>query len=216
MSIIAEALKKAEEKRSETQGVQRTYTRQEYPVQKYMATGTPRIKAEPRMTQRTAPKARNRWLALAAACVIVLGAYATWNLLSRARPPSGAQASVAVKYETGLPVTPPRQEVSAGQSQDLKLQPLDVLRSAEKVPESFSSLNVFPTASIESARARLSSPPPLALSGIMCYANARYAIINDRMIEEGDTVNGAKVVKISKTDVRVKYNDSEITLSLNQ
>jgi len=50
----------------------------------------------------------------------------------------------------------------------------------------------------------------------MYYGQERYAIINNRMVEEGDAIAGAKVVKINKNNVVVKYGDSETKLNLNQ
>jgi hypothetical protein len=56
--------------------------------------------------------------------------------------------------------------------------------------------------------------PEFVLNGIMYLEGSPRAIVNDVMVEPGDTVNGAKVVKIDRQDVVLLYNGSEIVLKL--
>jgi len=56
--------------------------------------------------------------------------------------------------------------------------------------------------------------PEFVLNGIMYLDGGPRAIINDTMVEVGDTVNGAKVIKIDKRNVILQYNDAEVTLDL--
>ncbi|HPM42515.1 MAG TPA: general secretion pathway protein GspB [Candidatus Omnitrophota bacterium] len=57
-------------------------------------------------------------------------------------------------------------------------------------------------------------PPDLALNGIMYLETGSRAIINNKIVQEGDMVGGATVVLINKNSAILKYNDVEITLSL--
>ena len=52
------------------------------------------------------------------------------------------------------------------------------------------------------------------LNGIMQLVDGPRAIINDIVVGEGETVNGAKVEKIKKDSVLLNYNDSEVTLNI--
>ena len=54
------------------------------------------------------------------------------------------------------------------------------------------------------------------LEGIMQLVDGPRAIINDIIVGEGETVNGAKVEKIKKDGVLLKYNDSEMVLGINE
>lgn len=56
--------------------------------------------------------------------------------------------------------------------------------------------------------------PEFELNGIMYLEGGPRAIINDSMVEIGDVVNGAKVIKIEKRGVALQYNDTEIALKL--
>lgn len=54
------------------------------------------------------------------------------------------------------------------------------------------------------------------LNGIMYLVDGPRAIINDIIVGEGETVDGAKVEKIKKDQVLLKYNDSEVALDINR
>lgn len=54
------------------------------------------------------------------------------------------------------------------------------------------------------------------LNGIMHLVDGPRAIINDVVVGEGETINGAKVEKIKKDGVLLKYNDSEVVLNINK
>lgn len=58
--------------------------------------------------------------------------------------------------------------------------------------------------------------PELVLNGIMYLAERPQAIINNSVVEEGDTVSGAKVLSIKKNTVILNFNDVEISLSLKK
>ncbi len=58
--------------------------------------------------------------------------------------------------------------------------------------------------------------PDLVLSGIMYLAGRPQAVINNSVVEEGDTVSGARVVSIDRNAVLLNFNDLEITLTLKR
>jgi thioredoxin-related protein len=55
---------------------------------------------------------------------------------------------------------------------------------------------------------------PFKLSGIFHSGQAPKAIINNTMVGVGDTVSGAKVVKISEIEVTLSYRGQEIKLEV--
>jgi hypothetical protein len=55
---------------------------------------------------------------------------------------------------------------------------------------------------------------PYNLSGIFFSGDKNYCIINDKVVGEGDTVEGAKVTRISAEDVELQLNDKTIKLNL--
>jgi len=54
------------------------------------------------------------------------------------------------------------------------------------------------------------------LDGIMYIADRPRAIINNIIVGEGESVDGANVEEINKDNVVLKYNESEVTLKLNK
>ena len=60
------------------------------------------------------------------------------------------------------------------------------------------------------------SQPSLILNGIMYLTDNPKAIINNCIVSEGETVDGATVVKINKNNVVLNFNDTEITLKLKE
>jgi len=55
--------------------------------------------------------------------------------------------------------------------------------------------------------------PLFVVSGIFFSENQGFAIINDRVVKEGDAVEGAKVERISADGVKLKYEGVVIELS---
>jgi hypothetical protein len=58
--------------------------------------------------------------------------------------------------------------------------------------------------------------PKLILSGIMYVSGMPRAVINDRMVKEGDVISGAKVARIEANNVTLTFGDTEITLILRR
>jgi hypothetical protein len=55
---------------------------------------------------------------------------------------------------------------------------------------------------------------PLSVTAIVVRPQARYAVINGKIIREGQTIAGRKVLKIEESGVIVMENGVEVTLSL--
>jgi hypothetical protein len=55
---------------------------------------------------------------------------------------------------------------------------------------------------------------PYTLSGIFFSGNQNYCIINDKVLGEGDSIEGARVTRISTEDVELQLNDKTIKLNL--
>jgi hypothetical protein len=57
-------------------------------------------------------------------------------------------------------------------------------------------------------------PPPLTLSAIVVRPNARYAVINGKIVREGQRIGGRTVTLIEKARVVLDDQGVEVTLSL--
>ncbi|MGE5307604.1 MAG: hypothetical protein ACM3OC_00790 [Deltaproteobacteria bacterium] len=53
---------------------------------------------------------------------------------------------------------------------------------------------------------------PFELNGICLSGSETFALINNQMVQEGDEVDGATVVKIGEEEVELKHNDKIIRL----
>ena len=62
----------------------------------------------------------------------------------------------------------------------------------------------------------LTKEPELSLTGIVWGNERPCAFINNMMVEEGEMVNGAKVVKIDYRKVLLSFGEKEISLSLGK
>lgn len=56
--------------------------------------------------------------------------------------------------------------------------------------------------------------PEFIFSGVMFLEDGPRAIINGSVLEEGDTIGGARVERIEREKVFLKYKNEEITLNL--
>jgi hypothetical protein len=55
---------------------------------------------------------------------------------------------------------------------------------------------------------------PYTLSGIFFSGDKNFCIINDKVLAEGDSIEGAKVIQISTDEVELQLNDKSIKLNL--
>ena len=56
-------------------------------------------------------------------------------------------------------------------------------------------------------------PPTLSVQGLIWGGNIPQAIVNNKVVKVGDTIDGAKVVTIEKDGVGIFYNGSEFKVS---
>jgi len=105
----------------------------------------------------------------------------------------------------------------------LKISPKIALKPEAK-PQEQKTANVAPESLQEippSSKGNLLLPPevperitPLfVVSGVFFSENQGYAIINDRVVKEGDVIEGAMVARINADGVKLKYQDAVIELS---
>ena len=71
----------------------------------------------------------------------------------------------------------------------------------------FSSTSVF-------LKTEAKNVPKFLLNGVMYLEGGPQAIVNNAVVKEGDVVEGARVVKINRNDVIMRFKDEEITLRL--
>ena len=55
---------------------------------------------------------------------------------------------------------------------------------------------------------------PFILSGIFSSGEKSYCIINDKILEQGDSIDGARITRISIDEVELQLNDKSIKLNL--
>lgn len=78
----------------------------------------------------------------------------------------------------------------------------------------FEDVALIPSIIFQKPEEKKLAYPDFALNGIMYVEGAPRAIVNNSMVEVGDTVDGAKVLRIEKRSVVLQHSGSEITLSL--
>jgi len=60
------------------------------------------------------------------------------------------------------------------------------------------------------------NPANLTLTGIMKIGNVNYAIINDYIVKEGDSIFGVSIFKITDSSVSVVYNENVYRLNMKK
>ena len=93
--------------------------------------------------------------------------------------------------------------------QDVTYRP--IIKTGEKV---FSAKRVKSLDTPASNLKDITGHPGLTLNGIMYIEEGPKAIINNSIVETGDLVSGAKVIKINPKNVVLEHNEVEITLNL--
>ena len=67
----------------------------------------------------------------------------------------------------------------------------------------------------KSAPRALKSQDVVKLNGIVCGSEGKWAIVNNRIVKEGDSILGGEIISITKDIVKISKKDgSELTLSL--
>lgn len=57
------------------------------------------------------------------------------------------------------------------------------------------------------------APPSLTIQGIIWGGSFNQAIINNKVVKEGDTIEGTQIIKIEKNGITVLYGGREFILS---
>lgn len=79
----------------------------------------------------------------------------------------------------------------------------------------FSETDFLPDARRESDGVKTDDRTMLALTGIMTRGDKRVAIINHLFVQEGDSIQGAKVLRIEDDRVLLKRDNQEINLRIH-
>jgi hypothetical protein len=184
MSIIQEALKKAERQIKDTKQIP-------------AADGASRVKTPDTsgpVESRKPPVTGHdpRAVAILLVILIVTAVVAASQLFPKKNIP--AKSSVPGEAVSKPAVVTSKNEELPILPSVIFQQPHDAVQSDEKKP----------------------TTPEFVLNGIMYLEGSPRAIINDSMVEVGDAVNGATVVKIDKKNVLLEYNGAEISLDLKR
>jgi len=84
-------------------------------------------------------------------------------------------------------------------------------KSASTVQSTLNSLEQNPVAKA------MKSKDVVKLNGILCGNEGKWAIVNDKIVKEGDKFLGGEIISITKNLVKIEKKDgSELTLSLKQ
>lgn len=195
MSIIQEALKKAQEtylKRT----TDKKEPAQELPRDNIVTARSDR-KVPPHHT--TAP------LPIVIAAIVIIAVLAVFGLRSffSAGPEAGLKEP-ASRQEVSLKQVPETSSISKSSSGIQGILP--------SVDDVTSPLRRTLSSTFMADR----TVPELVLNGIMYLQEGPKAIINSTVVREGDVVSGATVKVINRNNVLLNFNDSEITLTLNE
>lgn len=184
MSIIQEALKKAQGQTKEAAGGERSAPKERPPAAETIFGKTPVAK-----TRKPYPKDGLKPMViflglLIAAIIFLIG-------LSISNSRNAGKALAAKK---------------ASSTQEVQYKPIAKVEAKPK-ETAVSEVNTL----VKTADAEC---PDLVLNGIMYLEIGPRAIINDSIVEEGDTVKGARVTRINRKSVVLEYDNVEITLNL--
>ena len=199
MSLIDDALQRA----------QATLTGQE---QERQAAGSPTANppgAEPRVRLGPLRPSRSGWLtaiALAGVGAGVLGLTWLTNVMWMHR------LTVVT-----TPVLPPSPPTAAAVSTSLSLLPISPEPPASSVAPRPAPLSHAAAAPPRPRVQRAASlPHRVKLQGVIHGSGEPYAIINDMIVQVGDSVEGATLVSVAKDSVHLRWRDQELTVYLDR
>lgn len=184
MSIIQEALKKAQGQSKDAPGRETPAQKEKPPASKSIFDKTVVAK-----TRKLYPKDNFRLIAVSASLLLAAAIFFVSLSVSNSR-----NAGKALAAKTIL------------STQEVQYKPMPKI---ETKPKETTVSEVQTVVKVANAQY-----PDLVLNGIMYLEIGPRAIINDAIVEEGDTVKGARVTKINKKNVVLEYNNVEITLNL--
>jgi len=117
-------------------------------------------------------------------------------------PKKEAQPAAAAPLKISPKITP---------MPEAKLQEQKIVNVAPESPQ------VIPPSSKDNlllpAETQERTAPLFVVSGVFFSENQGFAIINDRVVKEGDVIEGAKVAQINADGVKLKYENTVINLS---
>lgn len=162
--------------------------------------------------------------------VVVLGVILvmTWRWTHRSTlpplaqaPPPAPVAANASELEQTLPVS------GEGLAEPFQTQDLGTLRDPFQLPSLLQDrLRQRELAQEEESRRRTKSepsreeepvkPPPLVLQGVLWGTARPQAIINRKIVSVGDTLEGAKILAVSKEGVTISFEGQTFQMSLPQ
>lgn len=200
-------------------------------------TGEPKSNLRQMVNRRArGPRFKNRilYISLAVVAMIVVAAAAALIFLQPAPEPEldpsaekKAEALTTIPAETADPE--PQQQL-----QTTEKQPVQQVAIAERKPEPAPQVveqkpipkptprptihSINPTIVKPNVKPEVKQPrPQLKLHGILWSDNKdrRVALIGERYLKEGDTINGATIVKIEKKSVTLQKGDDTWTIRVN-
>lgn len=186
MSIIQEALKKAQNYIDNQKSSQKERAEEDIHAEK--ETPQQRIAATSKKSFKSTP--------LLLIVFIILAAFAAKQFLL----PLKANLENRVKTGSGDTIS----------HQDITYKPIVPIETV--VPEPY----INPTTPSVEVRKRVTATPEFVLNGIMYLNDGPQAVINGYRVDEGDMINGAKVVRINKNNVVLNFDDLEVTLNLKE
>jgi hypothetical protein len=126
-----------------------------------------------------------------------------------AAPPAPRPQAAVVAQTTPKTVAPQRARLVARTDSGAAVQPVPPW-SKDPFYRSWRNAN---RAAASKPRATRPSTP-LSVTAIVVRPQARYAVINGKIIREGQSIAGRKVLKIEESGVTVMENGVEVTLNL--
>ncbi len=104
-------------------------------------------------------------------------------------------------------------KVNAKKAQDIKpLAQVAVEQLPSTTPESNTTTNTPPSAQ----EIKPLAPLMLSIHGVMANGSANIALINNQVYQEGDTVQGVKILKISLNEIIVLNNGKEQSIAVGK
>ncbi len=196
MSIIHDALKKIQRGRL-------TAKANQTPVNEPAPEPQAQETEETQLSKPSAPKKINSVLALVCAVVITVVALSSIFQQFRKDMPLAQRWAKASFLKLIHKDVPP--EFKTRKPEDLK--PL-------------AKITIAPPAAVNSPAAANTAKSPAGLTldihGVMANASGNLVLINDQVYQEGDEVDGAKIVKINLDSVTILNNGKEETIRVGQ
>ena len=93
-----------------------------------------------------------------------------------------------------------------------KKEPPELKAKTSRDPVPLAQLTINPTTSSTPNATKPNAPITLNIHGIMANASGNLVLINDQVYQEGDSVGGAKIVKINLDSITTLINGTQETI----